>query len=494
MFEAAVRARRIGLARPMVLFVAAVAVAGVAIGLWVAVRWDRETRDGGPIASKKHHVVLIVVDTLRRDALGCYGNGRRPSPAIDAVAGQGVRFDQAISASSWTLPSVASLLTGTWPTLHGALGKRTGRQGERRTRLTPIRDEVITAAEVLSKSGFRTIALTNHVFVSELVHLDRGFDVFDNRPAYNKSIRRADEMMSTALDYIRAGVDGPNFVFLHLFDPHLNYDPPGEYASKYTGGRTAPAAPLSMKQCVDMQTKTGKGVAGPPEEDIAHITAVYHGEVSFVDDQIGRLIGELVKMGIYDETAILITADHGEEFWDHDRFEHGHSMYDELIRVPLIVKLPRHITPAKRVVSTQVRVLDVMPTVFEMVGVEKPESFVGNSLLPLIMGEAEPDRIAFSEGTLHGTDKISWRTDRYKYMVEFVSGDKEEARLYDWRNDPDEKENLIEKLPDIAAKLEADLSGFHMQLEARARSMSKPTIAPESPDVTRSLKSLGYIR
>ncbi len=441
-----------------------------------------------------NNVVLVIIDTLRQDALGCYGNPHRATPRMDAIAAEGVRFDQAISTSGWTLPAVGSLLTGAWPRIHGGMGKNTS--------LTVIRDEVPTAAEVLQGAGFNTLGFANAAFVSPMLHLDRGFDVFDHRYAYNWHIRRADETIDTAIKALREHQDESNFLMIHIFDPHLDYDPPEGYAAKHTAGRHDPPPPLTMDACKALGTNNG---ADPPStEDIDYVKGVYLGEVEFVDTQIGRLVDELKRLDLYDNTTLIVTADHGEEFWDHGGFEHGHTLYDELIRIPLILKLPAAIGPVKRVVDAQVRIVDIMPTVFGLLDVEQPPSFIGESLMPLIMGEDSLDRACFSESTLYGGKASSWRSGRYKYIYTIAppsvrgagatGGSTVSEELYDWRNDPGEQTDLIESHPEIAAELREQLRSQLNNLNRQASTMSKPKAADMSPRNIARLRSLGYIR
>ncbi|MFH1755971.1 MAG: sulfatase-like hydrolase/transferase, partial [Candidatus Latescibacterota bacterium] len=194
---------------------AALFIVAAALTAWVTLRTPAEA---------KQNVMLIIIDTVRRDALGCYGNPLNPSPNIDAVAADGVRFEQAISASGWTLPSVASLLTGTWPTIHGGSGKI--------SKLTAIRDEVPTAAEVMKSAGFQTFAFANAAFVSPMLHLDRGFEVFDHKYTYNDNYRRADETIDAVIPLLDQNRSKANFIMIHLFDPHLDYGAPVPYRFK----------------------------------------------------------------------------------------------------------------------------------------------------------------------------------------------------------------------------------------------------------------------
>ena len=434
-------------------------------------------------AERTRNVILIIIDTVRWDALGCYGNALDPTPNISGIAAEGVRFDQAISSSGWTLPAVASILTGTWPTIHGGSGKG--------VLLTPIRDELPTAAEIMKTEGFNTLGFANAAFVSPRLHLDRGFDVFNHRYAYNWNVRRADETMDAVLELLGERWTDSNFVMIHFFDPHLDYDPPPAYATKYTDGRTEPALPLTMQACLAMQSEDG---GSPSSADIRYVRGVYHGEVACVDAQVGRLVDALKTQGIYDNAMLMITSDHGEEFWEHGGFEHGHTLYDELIRVPLIIKLPAGIEPVERVVDAQVRTLDLMPTVFKLLDIPKPESFVGDSLMPLIRGETIADRIAFSESTLYGNNKRSWRTARYKYIRNIGENGQQKAELYDWRSDPAETRNLVAELPNVAARVHGEFSDFCEAIDAQASRMPYRPSVNMSPREIEMLRSLGYIR
>jgi len=426
----------------------------------------------------------VVIDTLRRDALGCYGNRFAISPRIDGIASEGIRFERAIASSGWTLPSIASLLSGAHPTIHGALGKR--------TIVTPIRSELPMAAEIFKSNGFSTLGLGNNAYTSALLGFGRGFDVYDDRHAYNDRIRRADETIDRALQLIRQHRNKSKFVFIHFYDPHLNFDPPAGYEAKFTGGRISPSPPLTKEVCLGMMTD--KGNSPPPAEDIDYMKGVYYGEVNFSDAQVGRLVDGLKQMGLYDEATLVITSDHGEEFWEHGGFEHAHTVYDELTRVPLIMKLPGAGAYAKPVVKAQIRQLDVMPTLFGLAGIEKPASFVGRSLMPFIMGQTEEDLLAFSEGTLHGSDKLAWSTEQYTYIVDVNPEAKRKAELYAWRNDPHQKEDLISKQPGIARALHQEMGQFYSKLLARAKTMSQPKVKNMHPQIIESLKSLGYIR
>ena len=454
-------------------------------GRYASLGWSLEPAEAPASArdASNARVIWIVVDTLRRDSLGAYGNPRDPTPAMDALARDGTRFERAISSSGWTLPAMASLLTGTLPSVHKALGER--------TRLTPISEDVVTAAELLGAAGFRTLAVANAAFVSPYLGLARGFDVFDHRHAYNREIRTASESFARALELLDEQGEAPFFLLIHLFDPHLDYDPAPELARRFAGPPREPAPPLSRRAGLALAGEGGS----PAPEDVAWVRGLYDAEVAAVDAELGRFLDELKGRGLYDGAFIALTSDHGEEFWEHGGFEHGHSLHDELVRVPLIVKPPAAV-PRQPVAAAQVRVLDLLPTVLELYGLEEPDSLQGRSLLGVLDGSDAAPRLAASEGALYGAQLRSLRDARYVYTVELGEAGGGEW-LFDWQRDPGETRNLIESHPEQAEAAREQYRAFFRELAPRA-AVTRPgpllDMAPGRLDEVRAaLESLGYL-
>jgi len=417
-------------------------------------------------ASERETIVLVVVDTLRADALDCDGSG--PTPNLCALAAEGVRFHQAIASSGWTLPSVASILSGTWPEIHKATG--------RKTILTPVSPDVPLAAELFAAAGWETAAVVNAAFLSPLLGLERGFGRFDHVHAFNRRVRRADATVDAALAWMESSAAPRRFVLVHLFDPHLDYDPPPPFAA----GRA-----LTLELCRAMGAQA-----------VETVRRQYMGEVAFVDREIGRLVDGLQARGEWERTTFVVVSDHGEELWEHGGFEHGHTLYDELIRVPLIVKLPARAGVAPRAVAEQVRTIDVLPTLLELAGIEPPATCAGASLLALARGQSEAPRVAFSQGRLYGSDLLSWRTGELHYLHDRGAGVEPRAQLFDHSGDPREQEDLAVAHPETAARLERELAAFWSDLRRRGQAFATP--APEDMGPTRirayveSLESLGY--
>ncbi len=443
---------------------------------------------GEPAKGKdKDLVVLVIIDTLRRDALGCYGNSEARTPTIDGLANEGTRFAQAISSSGWTLPSVASMLTGNWPTMHKALGKN--------SRLTPITKDLPMASEVFAANGYRSLGFANAAFLSPLLGLDRGFELFDHKHAYNWEIRRADETVDAALLALSEREGQKVFLLLHLFDAHLDYDPPDGFITPFVGTRNDPDIPISMKEC--MALRQGEELAKPKPADIEYLRNAYQGEVAFVDSAIERFVGGLKDLERWDHTTMVITADHGEEFWDHGGFEHGHTLYDELVRIPLIIRAPKSQTLTSHLVERQVRTIDIMPTLFNMAGIKDSPSFIGESLLPDMLGKT-PKRIppAFSQGTLYGADKMSWRHNGYNLIVDRARKGAAGTELYDLEQDPLQMTDISKEQQELTDKLSTELSRFARDLKSRAETISTPELENMAPtrikEYMKSIEALGY--
>ncbi len=427
-------------------------------------------------------MVLVLVDTLRRDSLSCYG-GERPTPALDALAARGVRFEQAISSSGWTLPAAASILTGVAPPVHQARGKK--------SRLTPISPDVPTGAELLAASGVRTLAFTNAAFVNPLLGLTRGFEFESHRHAYNQDIRRADETIDAALVELARDDGRPTFCLIHLFDPHLDYDPPGEFARRYTEGLVNAERPLGWEQCSTVLPGQRESVS---PEHVARVRAAYDAEVAFVDAEIGRFVAELERRGARERTTILVSADHGEEFWEHGAFEHGHSLYDELVRVPLILATGED--PARAsVVYAPVRTLDLMPTIFALFGLPPSPTFEGQSLLP-IRAEDRAARPLVLDSTLYGHDKVALRTERHKLILDRDPRAEHPLELYDWIADPLERHDLASSEPALAARLRTELEARLAAYAIQAKGLRPGELLDLSPanqaEIQRQLDALGY--
>jgi arylsulfatase A-like enzyme len=355
-------------------------------------------------------VIVYLVDTLRADHLGLYGYARDTDPALRAFAGDAVVFDTAIASSSWTKPSVASLFTSLLPGEHRCVQF-----------YTPLDAGFVTLAERLRERGYATGA----VVANRLVHakdggFDQGFAYFASPPEPQTAAEAVDE----ALRFLDARRGLPTFLYVHTLDPHTPYAPPAPFDRRF-GPAPTPERPASEPY----------HYLRP--EDLARLVDQYDGEIAYGDREFGRLVGALRARGLYDRALIVFLSDHGEEFLDHGGWVHGHTLFDELVRVPLAVKFPggRH---AGRRVSRQVQLVDVMPTILGAQGMAlpRPPEVAG---LPLeeSFGPGGPERPAVLETKYREHVAYGARAGGRKYVRQVHPRPRE--LFFDLSRDPGER-------------------------------------------------------
>ncbi len=327
------------------------------------------------------NILLISIDSLRADHLGCYGYDRPTSPAIDALGASGVIFDEAISQAPWTLPSHASLLTSLYGRTH---------QTNDISRQLP--SEVPTIAAELSKAGYETAAVVSGTFMKKRFGLHSGFDRYDDEIA-EMSHRESHEAITSPgihrkAEELLGQVQEPFMLFLHYWDVHYDYAPPPPYDTKfdpeYKGKITSKGFLKNKRIKPDMA-----------EAELNHIVSLYDGEIAWVDEHIAKLLANLEASGLDERTIVILTADHGDEFFEHGGKGHSHTLYHELVHVPLIIRGPG-IAQGKRVM-TPVELIDVMPTILDLVKSGAPEGLQGRSLAEALTGAELASQPVFSE-------------------------------------------------------------------------------------------------
>jgi arylsulfatase A-like enzyme len=438
------------------------------VGLWLSAL----AACGGPgEAARPPDVALIVVDTLRADVLSAYGGPVGAGGAIEALAARGVLFEDAQATSPWTGPSVASLLTGRYPDEIGIHDIR-----------DPLPRSATNLAQRLQTAGHATGAVVSNYLAGPAYGHDKGYDRFllrrykdrrhGGRPRFT-----ADRVTEEALAWLRSRARDdrrPFFLHVHYTDPHEPYLPPEPYRSRFR----PEGQPLSDDDTLQAR------FAAPPlrAEAVAAARAAYAGEVAFVDHEIGRLLA-----GLPAATLVLLTADHGEEFLDHGGLFHGHSLYRELVHVPLVVAGPG--VPSGRRVREVVSHVDVVPTLLELCDVAAPaRAFSGRSLVPLLSGEGGPGPAVHAVLERDGRRLLAVRIGAHK-LIEAAGGG--ERRLYDLTADPLERSDLAGTRPDLAAALAARIA------QRRAAAAPIPDAArgdglAEARE--RELRALGYVR
>ena len=429
----------------------------------------------GPVAPPVDLVVLVVVDTLRADHLGLAGYERETSPRFDSWAERAAVFDRAYSVAPWTLPTFGSLLTGLYPARHG-LGVRRAEEGYRIDRR--LADGVPMLAERLARAGLRTAAFVNNPWLRREFQLDRGFELYDYRRR-GRGDTRGNKVVDRALDWLARHQSERAFLLVHLMDPHLPYNAPGDYRGSFRG-EIAP----EDRELVRDPAVVRERLPSLSSEQCETITAAYDEEIAFTDAQLDRLLSALSDKGLLDRSLVIVTSDHGEELFDHGGFEHGHSTYDELLRVPLVALAPG-VVPGHR--STPVSSVDIPPTILEATGLPL-DDVDGRSLWSSLRGDEtqERDRALLVSSTLYGPERravIAW-----PYKLSWIPAS-DERRLVDLDADPEERIDLSGERPEIVERLVATLT------RAAPQASSSYGPQPELDDeLIDELEALGYVR
>ena len=384
-------------------------------------------------------VIVYLVDTLRADHTGPYGYARDTTPHLDAFAKDAVVFDQAVAHASWTKPSVASILTSLLPGQHRAVQLR-----------DPLDASHPTLAEMLHAKGYATgAAIANSVIYGTESSFDRGFDWFAGLHGEGDQPSKlvgADAVVDAALTWLAARRGFPTFLYVHTMDPHVPYAPPPPFDRMFEP-HPAPGHPAQ-----DPRTDYRE----PPDRE--RLIAQYDGDVAFGDREFGRFVRALKDRRLYDGALVIFLADHGEEFLDHGQWLHGRSVFDELVKVPLLVKFPRQRDAGRRVAS-QVQCVDVVPTVLENEKLPVPSGLAGQPLQRVLEAKASI-RPAVSEISHRGIVAHGVRTEGDKYIRRFSP---EQDELYfDLVKDPQERTSRLDERPErvrlLKAQVEAAMS------------------------------------
>jgi arylsulfatase len=421
-------------------------------------------------------VILIVVDSLRADHVSAYGYERPTTQNLDAlIAAEGIRFDDAVSASPWTCPANGALMSGRHPSSLGASWNSLN---------SSLPQEAASLAEALHDAGYYTAGFVNNACVDTNRGFAQGFDFFDDSQAARKGAdsnnkARAFEVNALATAWLEsdwlarpAAGDQPLFLFLYYMEPHVWYNPPAPYDTLYDDTYTGTLT--SEVYGVGFDVVTGKIV--PSARDVEHLEALYDGEISYWDAHLGQLLGYLQSKGLLDNTLIVVTGDHGEAFGEHGKWVHGSALYEEEVRVPLVMRYPGRIAPGQ-VVTTPVQSMDLMPTILEYAGATIPNDLQAVSLVPLAAGDRDmPLRDIYSE--LDGlADEKHWgywiaprvnmrSIQRGEWKLIHYAGEGATDELYRLQPGfPFETENLIGREPTRVEELLQTLAAwFHLEL------------------------------
>jgi len=408
---------------------------------------------------KDYNVILITLDTLRSDHLSCYGYEKNTAPNISSLAEQGVLFENAITQSSWTLPAHASILTGVYPHEHGAEKWQ-----------TPINKRLPMLQEILKQEDYSTAAFISTVYVSEKYGFNRGFDIFDSSLMMEKqesNTTYAKGITDKAIQWLKQN-DNKFFLWLHYYDIHH----PFVYHDDIDFEYFATIDPKTSTELTYLNWNIYPYKLNHFENDKEKYLSLYDGEIFYVDFYVNKIFNYLRDQDLINSTIIIITSDHGESFNNHRLVGHDNFLYSDLINVPLIIYIP-DIRP--KVEKNLVEIKDIMPTVLELLDVNKPD-YVDESLFST--AKAKKQAYVFSE--VHNRNEHRRIAVVHKDWKLIYTFDESYFELYNLRDDPEETHNLAKENPELVEKLKAFLFEAMGVVELDEETLDK-------------LKSLGYI-
>jgi arylsulfatase A-like enzyme len=442
-------------------------------------------------AERPRQVILLTADTFRGDLLGGRDGAGPLTPNLDRLAARSVLFTEAISASCWTKPAFASLMSGLEPAVHQVL-----------TSGTPLPREITTLAERLQAAGYVTAAFQGNPQLRRTFHFDQGFSTYRTISGHWGdsvgallldrwiSARRHDTthlLTAAAIDWIETNQERPFFLWLHYLDPHMSYRPPPEFI---------PAKGLAAtigQEFSDLNgVREGRKLSA---DERATIATLYRAEARYVDAEIGRFLAAVEGSGLADEMLLVFTSDHGEEFWEHSGFEHGHSFHRELLHVPLLFKLPASSVRAS--LGSTVATSRVAATILDLTAIATPDSaLLAPSLRPhwnSASSPAETPSAVVSQGALYFEDGIALTLDGMKYIQYLTSGREE---LFDLGSDPGEQLSVALQRPAAIDSAQQLLQEYlERSQEIRDSLGLRQTVSGQTPArLRRELEALGYVQ
>lgn len=464
-----------GLGKPGVFLSRLILTVSVAVFLFVNISWVVLHTRNAIYLKNNPNVIFIMIDALRADHLKCYGYERSTSPNIDRLASESIQFNRAISQAPWTFWSISSFMTSRYPeSFNLGTSRAPGR----------LSDGALTLAEVLKERGYSTNSIISNLFAGRKFNATQGYDFVD------ESICQQDITSPRLLSKIQRRIarikDKKFFLFALFFDPHCPYERHKgfDYDPDYRGQVTSPFTPPTVFD-------GRKRLDAYSERDIKHMKALYDGEIKFTDDHIGKLIDTLKRNGLYDSSMIILVSDHGETFHDHGTYIHEWTLYDELLSVPLLVKLPKQ-EHGRRVTGT-FRLIDLFPSIMKLLGYDASPYHLEGSSRDFKSVDRLPNTDIFSASDSWGKLR-SIEHYPYKYIerTQITPSEKipaPEYHLFNLAKDPREHNDLVDK--------EADMrSGLATLLHAHNESVEKTTNAKSDINLNEAekarLKSLGY--
>ncbi len=454
-----------------------------------------------PAPARGMNVLIISIDTLRRDHLGCYGYELVKTPNLNRFAASSTKFENACCSAPWTLPSMASLITGCTPPVCGVDG------------LHRLRPGIRTLAEILYAEGYRNEAYITNIFMQPKYGYAAGFDVYlmngDSRWLYPLRGTFLSRWTAIGKNALRSSFTSPRddtrfngdetvaalrrlgkgkrpfFLWCHFMDPHNPYTPPPGYVPEYPG--IAPAE--AYKLLAELQATGWKAGVWPiNESQIPLFEMLYDGEIAYVDEQFGRIIDTLEEEGLDRDTVVFVLNDHGEEFYDHGSYGHGHTLYPELIDMVLFARVPgREFPPSAR--SRCVSHVEITPTILDVLGIAPPAELDGRSILEGNPASGDDSR-AFSEALQSGPERKAVRREGWLLIVD---ADTKERELYNTALDPHAKENIAGRGLAVEEGLNLEIVRYVAATRRKLRAMADSQTVMLSEDRRARLRGLGYL-
>ncbi len=449
-------------------------------GVFLYTKWTK-TKNSFIKAKGPFNVILISIDTLRRDHIGLYGYDKDTSPNIDKFGKDSVMFQTVVAQAPSTLPSHASIFTSLIPSHHGAFA----------TMNKPIPDELITMAEILKDNGYKTASFNGGGQISAEFGLSQGFDVYESVPSVDTELEKFTETVERGKKWVANNEKEKFFLFLHTYETHIPYVPGKKFLEFFPSNYSGKIPNYVGSRFID---KINMKLVNVNQEDIDHVIRLYDAGIRSMDAGFKNLVDFLKDRNIFDNTVIIFTSDHGEEFGEHGMMAyHSHSLYDELLLIPLIIKFPNSSFAGMKV-PDQIASIDILPTLLDILDIPHPNQFEGVSLKNLIKGGKHSEFAVSERDVAFAIIPSSIRTEKWKlyknrtYFNMHSDGGMFKSMLFDLKSDPSEKTDKSKDAKERLHHMDILLSNFLKKKKAISTKQVKP-----KKDTLERLKALGYI-
>ena len=477
---------------------------------WIAVRSSsvygkgiRTVREAK--SAKRPNIIFILVDTLRADHLPMYGYGRQTAPNLTALSTTGVTVAHMYAPASATRPSIASIFSSLYPAVHKTNHERDF-----------LPDSVVTFAEILQSEGYQTFGVSGNPNVSPVFGFGQGFTAYHmskpesvfrltqmgsiledvlNKETMRFLTREKAEIKTVAaaitdftLHWVKSNFKGPAFFYVHYIDPHWPYNPPTPFDKAFDYRRDPPLR-AGLVDPLHLISKDRD------RAQVAHTIDQYDGEILYNDQEIGRLLSGLKKLGILDNAIVIVTADHGEEFWEHNQSGHDKTLYEEVVQVPFIMSWPGQITTGSSY-QEMVNLVDVMPTVLDLLAIKPPAGIQGFSFAKQITENlpANPERKFFAQQINSQRSIEMVRHRRYKFIRHLQGPRAGLEEFYDLQRDPLERTNLAAIAGSQVTAWRKDLDAFNKLVRQPDLWVEKQQVKELDEEMIRGLRALGYLQ